>query len=149
MRRGNFGNRCKDRYDRNRCTRTPEPAELLDRREYGYSSRNYEIGQNSNFGTPSDLSANCLGRNPQVQLFPSPITPGSVQNLFSFGGTAGNSESGGNSRDRNSGYPNFQFLVTPGQHPSIPNPFSASGVSSLRNFQMLASGSVHSGIWHV
>ena len=101
MRRGNFGNRCKDRYDRNRCTRTPEPAELLDRREYGYSSRNYEMGQNLNFGTPSDLSANSLGRNPQVQLFPSPITPGSVQNLISFGGIAGNSESGGNSGDRN------------------------------------------------
>ena len=35
--------------------------------------------------------------------------------------------------------------MTPGQHASIPNPFSASGVSSLRNFQMPASGSVHSG----
>ena len=104
MYRGKFKNRFKGRGDRNRFTRTPEfrrneipsrflaredeqhtkygPAEILDRQGNGFASRNYEFGQNSGFGTPVNISSNSLGSDPQKQLFPSPMTPGSTQNPF-------------------------------------------------------------------
>ena len=74
-----------------------------------------------------------------MQLFPSPITPGSQQNPFSFTGFSWNSQMVSNPGDQNqenSGLPNFQFLAAPGQYCSIQNPFSATRMSSLQNFQM-------------
>ena len=123
MYRGNFGNRFRDRQDRNRLARTPVfrrneipsrfsvreddqrtiygPAELLDRRENEHSYRNFEVGQNSDFGTPNNFVPNSMGRKPQIQLFPSPNTPGSSQHPFSFGGSSGNSISGSSSDGQN------------------------------------------------
>ena len=117
-----------------------------NRLDNGLSSRNYDFIQNSDFGTPVENSSYSLARHPQAQLFPSPMTPGSAQNPFSFGNTGESSTSGGILRYQNSGLPNFQFLVTPGPYSSIPNPFSASGMSSMQNFQLPASGSGYSGI---
>ena len=168
MLRGNFRNRSRDREDRNRLPGTSEfqengipsrfsareedqraqygPAEILDRQGNGSFTRNYELGQNSSFGTPLTNSSSSWGMDPQKRLFSSPMTPGSVQNPFSFGNTGSNSLTGGSSGDQIAGSPNFQFLVTPGQHPSIPNPFSATGVNSVQNFPLPATGSGHSGL---
>ena len=74
MLRGNFGSRVRAREDRNRLPGTLEfhgngipsrfsareddqrsqygPAEILDRQGHGSLARNYELGQNSSFGTP-------------------------------------------------------------------------------------------------
>ena len=167
MYRGKFKNRFKGRGDRNRFTRTPEfrrneipsrflaredeqhtkygPAEILDRQGNGFASRNYEFGQNSGFGTPVNVSSNSLGSDPQKQLFPSPMTPGSTQNPFSFGSMVENPRNGGITGDQIAGLPNFQFLVTPGQYSSNPNPFSATGMSSMQNFQLPVNGSGYSG----
>ena len=167
MLRGNFQRSFRNQYDRGRRERSSEPrrngrssrfsprdddreshygpAERLDQRDYGESRRNFENGQNSHFGTPSDIQG---GRNPQMQLFPSPITPSSQQNPFSFTGLAGNSQMVSNPGDQNrenSGLPNFQFLAAPGQYPSIQNPFSATGMSSLQNFQMATPSVGYSG----
>ena len=131
MYRGKFKNRFKGRGDRNRFTRTPEfrrneiPSRFLAREDEqhtkygpadGFASRNYEFGQNSGFGTPVNISSNSLGSDPQKQLFPSPMTPGSVQNPFSFSSMVENSTIGGITGDQIAGLPNFQFLVTPGQY---------------------------------
>ena len=83
-----------------------------------------------------------------MQLFPSPITPGSQQNPFSFAGLPGNTQMVSNLGDQNrekSGLPNFQFLAAPEQHPSFQNPFSATGMSSLQNFQMATPSVGYSG----
>ena len=168
MYRGNFGSRFSNREDRNRLPGTSEfhengitsrfsardddqcaqygPAKILDRQGNGSFARNYELGQNSSFGTPLTNSSNSWGMDPQKRLFSSPMTPGSVQNPFSFGNTGSNSLTGGISGDQITGSPNFQFLVAPGQQSSIPNPFSASGMTSMQNFQLPATGSGYSGL---
>ena len=167
MLRGNFQRSFRNQHDRGRREGSSEfrrndrpsrfsprdndrgehygPAERLDQRDHENSRRNFEYGRNSQFGSPSDIQG---GRNPQMQLFPSPITPGSQQNPFSFAGLHGNTQMVSNPGDQNrenSGLPNFQFLAAPGQHSSIQNPFSATGMSSLQNFQMATPSVGYSG----
>ena len=159
MLRRNFSRSFRNQYDRGRRSRSPEfrrtgsssrlsprdndlgmhygPREHLDQRDLGQAARFGDSGQRSPFGTPSEIQG---GRNPQMQLFPSPAMSGSTQNPFAFAGVQGIPQSAqisGDQKVENSGLPNFQFLVAPGNYPSIQNPFSVSGSSALQNFKRL------------
>jgi hypothetical protein len=139
MLRRNFSRSFRNQYDRGRRSRSPEfrrtgsssrfsprdndlgthygPRELGDQHDFGQAARFGDSGQRSPFGTPSELQG---GRNPQMQLFPSPAMSGSTQNPFVLAGVTGISQSvqsSGDQKVEHSGSPNFQCLVTPGNHP--------------------------------
>ena len=100
------------------------PPNGWTQRDQGHFGFNQEVGQNSPFRTPSDFQR---GRNPQIQLFPSPNISGSTLNPFSFSGVQGISPTVSNQevqRSEFSGQPNFQLLV-PNSTP-IPNPTMSS-----------------------